>query len=29
LLHKQVVKDSAMSRMAIADSIVTLRKPGA
>lgn len=28
LLHKQVVKDSAMSRMAIADSIITLRKPG-
>lgn len=28
LLHKQVVKDSAISRMAIADSIVTLRKPG-
>ena len=28
LLHKQVVKDSAISRMAIGDSIVTLRKPG-
>ena len=28
LLHKQVVRDSAMSRMAIGDSIVTLRKPG-
>ncbi len=28
LLHKQVVKDSAMSRMGIADYIVTLRKPG-
>lgn len=28
LLHKQVVKDSAMSRMGIADSIVTMRKPG-
>lgn len=28
LLHKQVVKDSALSRMAIGDSIVTLRKPG-
>lgn len=28
LLHKQVTKDSAMSRMAIGDSIVTLRKPG-
>lgn len=28
LLHKQVAKDSAISRMAIGDSIVTLRKPG-
>lgn len=28
LLHKQIVKDSALSRMAVADSIVTLRKPG-
>lgn len=28
LLHKQVVKDSALSRMAIGDSIVTFRKPG-
>lgn len=28
LLHKQVVKDSAMSRMGIADSIITMRKPG-
>ena len=28
LLHKQVVKDSAMSRMGIADQIVTFRKPG-
>lgn len=28
LLHKQVVKDSCLSRMAIADQIVTLRKPG-
>ncbi len=28
LLHKQVVKDSAMSGMAIADYIVTMRKPG-
>lgn len=28
LLHKQVAKDSAMSRMAVGDSIVTLRKPG-
>lgn len=28
LLHKQVVKDSAMSRMAIADYVVTMRKPG-
>lgn len=27
LLHKQVVKDSAMSRQAIADYIVTTRKP--
>jgi DNA modification methylase len=29
LLHKQVVKDSALSRMAIADYMVMLRKPGA
>lgn len=29
LLHKQVAKDSALSRMAIADYIVTMRKPGA
>lgn len=29
LLHKQVVKDSALSRMAVADYIVSLRKPGA
>lgn len=28
LLHKQVVKDSALSRMAIADYIVVMRKPG-
>lgn len=28
LLHKQVVKDSAMSRMSIADYMVTMRKPG-
>lgn len=28
LLHKQVVKDSAMSRMAVGDSIITVRKPG-
>lgn len=28
LLHKQVVKDSALSRMAVADYVVTLRKPG-
>lgn len=28
LLHKQVVKDSALSRMAVADSIITMRKPG-
>jgi hypothetical protein len=28
LLHKQVVKDSSMSRMAVADYIVTMRKPG-
>jgi DNA modification methylase len=28
LLHKQIVKDSALSRMGIADYIVTLRKPG-
>lgn len=28
LLHKQVVKDSVLSRMAIGDSIVILRKPG-
>lgn|SRR6185312_46295 len=29
LLHKQIVKDSALSRMAIADHMVTMRKPGA
>jgi DNA modification methylase len=28
LLHKQLVKDSIMSRMGIADYIVTMRKPG-
>lgn len=28
LLHKQLVKDSALSRMAVADYIVTMRKPG-
>jgi DNA modification methylase len=28
LLHKQVVKDSAMSRMGICDQIITMRKPG-
>ncbi len=28
LLHKQIVKDSAMSRMGLADYIVTMRKPG-
>lgn len=28
LLHKQICKDSAMSRMAVADYIVTMRKPG-
>ena len=28
LLHKQVVADSAMSRMAVADYVVTLRAPG-
>lgn len=28
LLHKQVVKDSALSRMSVADYIVTVRKPG-
>jgi DNA modification methylase len=29
LLHKQVVKDSAMSRQGIPDYLVTMRKPGA
>lgn len=29
LLHKQVVKDSALSRMGLADYVVTMRKPGA
>ena len=28
LLHRQVVKDSSMSRMGVADYIVTMRKPG-
>lgn len=28
LLHKQIVKDSALSRMAIADYVITMRKPG-
>lgn len=28
LLHKQICKDSAMSRMGIADYVVTMRKPG-
>jgi DNA modification methylase len=28
LLHKQVLKDSALSRQAVADYIVTMRKPG-
>jgi DNA modification methylase len=28
LLHKQIMKDSAMSRMALADYIITVRKPG-
>lgn len=28
LLHKQVVKDSALSRMAIPDYVITMRKPG-
>lgn len=28
LLHKQVIKDSALSRMALGDFIITLRKPG-
>lgn len=28
LLHKQVVKDSALSRMAICDQLITMRKPG-
>lgn len=29
LLHKQVVKDSALSRQAMADCVITMRKPGA
>lgn len=28
LLHKQLVKDSSLSRMAVADYVVTMRKPG-
>lgn len=28
LLHKQILKDSAMSRMALADYVVVFRKPG-
>lgn len=28
LLHKQIVKDSSLSRMAVADYVVTVRKPG-
>lgn len=28
LLHKTIIKDSSMSRMGIADYVVTLRKPG-
>ena len=28
LLHKQIVKDLAMSRMGICDQIITMRKPG-
>jgi DNA modification methylase len=28
LLHKQIVKDSSLSRMAIPDYVVTMRKPG-
>jgi hypothetical protein len=28
LLHKQICKDSALSRMAVADYVVTMRKPG-
>ncbi len=28
LLHKQVVKDSAMSRMGICDQLIVMRKPG-
>ena len=28
LLHKQLTKDSALSRMAVADYVVTMRKPG-
>lgn len=28
LLHKQLVKDASLSRMAVADYVVTMRKPG-
>lgn len=28
LLHKQIVKDSSLSRMAVPDYVVTMRKPG-
>jgi DNA modification methylase len=28
LLHKQIVKDSTLSRMAVADYVVSMRKPG-
>jgi DNA modification methylase len=28
LLHKQILKDSALSRMAVADYVVVMRKPG-
>lgn len=28
LLHKQICKDSSLSRMAVADYVVTMRKPG-
>ncbi len=28
LLHKQIIKDSSLSRMAVADYVVTMRKPG-
>jgi len=28
LLHKQIIKDSALGRMAIGDQLITMRKPG-